>query len=370
MTTSSPISVSPCLTSTSNAEKKKINVDWTKMPRGGPGGRRKRAIVSAVSNCTWLALMVLSCCAPVASYSTGIVLPSLLFTFDLDDTLFPVNEVIQEANDAQLRAMQRLGYTEPTMDQCMVQTKAIRQRVTKPMTYTDLRKEAIRAELERMSKTTRTEEQAVNEKVEECFEAWLQERHAAAERHLFPETIPALKDLHSQYGTLYDLCIGGITNGKGSPLCMTNTVAEFFEFCVSGEDPDIFPHRKPHPNIYTAALNRWRTLKAIPPRHLPTVWVHVGDCLANDVGASSDVGAKAIWVAPCSEAEEQPSWSTATKEDLQVRAQMMEAARSKMSGQVTNLSQLTDVVQEILNMEGISSSASITQRTETLPKSS
>jgi FMN phosphatase YigB (HAD superfamily) len=352
MTISNPISASLSLTLTSNAEKKKISVDWRKMPGEGPG---RRCSSTAVSKCTWLALVVASLCEKVPAYSTDIILPSMLVTFDLDDTLFPINEVIQDANDAQLRAMQRLGYTEPTMDQCMVQTKAIRQRFAEPITYTELRKWAIRAELERTLKTSYADEQVLNDQVAECFEAWLQERHAAAERYLFPETLPALKDLHSQHGSVFDLCIGGITNGRGSPLCMTNTLAQFFEFCVSGEDADIFPHRKPHPNIYMAALNRWQTLKQLPLTHVPTVWVHVGDCLANDVRASSDVGAKAIWVAPCSEreSEEQPSWSTATKGDLQERAQLMEAARSKISGQVTNLSQLTDAVQAILKTEGL-----------------
>ena len=72
--------------------------------------------------------------------------------------------------------------------------------------------------------------------------------------------------------------------------------------------------------------------------------------MANDVGASHDVGAEPIWVAPAEEpeSEEQPSWSTATEKDLKERAILMEAAQSKMSGQITSLSQLTSVVEDIL----------------------
>ena len=80
----------------------------------------------------------------------------------------------------------------------------------------------------------------------------------------------------------------------------------------------------------------------------PDLWIHVGDCLANDVGASHDVGAKPVWVAQEEETDEQPSWSTATEKDLKERAILMEAARAKMSGQITSLSQLTLVVQGIV----------------------
>ncbi|CAB9516891.1 expressed unknown protein [Seminavis robusta] len=272
---------------------------------------------------------------------------SLLITFDLDDTIFPIKPAVEEANVAQLRAMKQLaGYPETTMEQCMVQTRAIRQTLTQPITYTDLRKGAIRAELERIHGNNDDVAQQV---VEQCFDAWLQERHASAERHLFPETIPALQELQSTLGQKYNLCMAGITNGRGNPLCMPST-EPFFQFCVSGEDANVFPHRKPHPNIYKAALEQWQQLVE---EAMPTVWIHVGDCLANDVGASSDVGAKAIWVAPSEEPEdgEQPSWSTATAKDLKERAKLMEAARSKMSGKVTNLSQLTTVVQDIVSKE-------------------
>jgi phosphoglycolate phosphatase-like HAD superfamily hydrolase len=43
---------------------------------------------------------------------------------------------------------------------------------------------------------------------------------------------------------------------------MKNTVAKYFDFCVSGEDADIFPNRKPHAGIYQVALERYRQLYA------------------------------------------------------------------------------------------------------------
>lgn len=270
---------------------------------------------------------------------------SILITFDLDDTLFPIKEVVQEANDAQIRAMHELGYKETTMEQCMVQTRAIRQGLTSPITYTDLRKGAIRAELERLS--TGLDDPVLQKQTEQCFDAWLEERHLASERHLFSDAISTMQDLQATFNPYSNLCIGGITNGRGNPLCMTQTLAPYFAYCVSGEDDDVFPHRKPAPQIYEAALDRWRSLHDGGDH--PDLWIHVGDCLANDVGASYDVGAEPVWVAPVeAESEEQPSWSTATEKDLKERAILMEAARSKMSGQITSLSQLTGVIESIV----------------------
>lgn len=292
---------------------------------------------------------------------------SLLLTFDLDDTLFPIQQVVDAANDAQIKAMHSLGYTERTsMEQCMIQTRAIRQTLTAPITYTDLRKGAIRAELERLQEAHKPNDDnsssmSLQEQVDHCFDDWLQARHDAAEDHLFPETIPALKDIQAHFSSSFDsVCLGGITNGRGNPLDMTSTLAPYFMFCVSGEDDDVFPHRKPHVEIYEAALERWRSLDIHSddntdglPSKRPDLWVHVGDCLANDVGASHEAGARAIWVAQPEEEGDQPSWSTATEKDRKERALLMEAARSKMSGQVTNLSELLNVIEDLLSEERI-----------------
>jgi len=296
---------------------------------------------------------------------------SILMTFDLDDTLFPIQEVVDAANDAQIKAMQSFGYKESNMEQCMVQTRAIRQSLTGSITYTDLRKGAIRAELKQLSSSKNYGNSVdLEQQVEQCFEAWLQARHDASEHYLFPQALPALQSLQDTFSSTHNLCIAAITNGRGNPLGMTNTLAPYFDFCVSGEDDDVFPHRKPHSEIYMAALKRWQALPSQKEQKQdkddddlirPDIWIHIGDCLANDVGASNDVGAHAIWVAPVESSEAdgtQPSWSTATEKDRQERAMLMEAARSKMSGQITCLSQLNSVVQSILlKQTAVSSSA-------------
>lgn len=87
---------------------------------------------------------------------TQLGMSTLLITFDLDDTLFPIAPVVQDANEAQIAAMHELGYPAATLEACTVQTRVIRQSLTEPMTYSDLRKQAIRAELVRLGNTNST----------------------------------------------------------------------------------------------------------------------------------------------------------------------------------------------------------------------
>ena len=86
---------------------------------------------------------------------------------------------------------------------------------------------------------------------------WEAERHSSAERNLYPDAVPMLQKLQSDHP---DVIIGAITNGKGNPFYMEDSLAEWFDFCVSGEDDGVFPYRKPHGGIYEVALGRWRDI--------------------------------------------------------------------------------------------------------------
>jgi hypothetical protein len=107
-------------------------------------------------------------------------------------------------------------------------------------------------------------------------------------------TLQQIRDTHP------DVCIAAITNGRGSPLHMSNTLEPFFDFCVIGEDETVFPARKPQAGIYHESLRRYQELY---PHHAARngdndeqqgsssssssterVWCHVGDCLANRTG--------------------------------------------------------------------------------------
>ena len=78
---------------------------------------------------------------------------------------------------------------------------------------------------------------------------------------------------------------------------MMLSIASLFDFCVSGEDDDVFPGRKLDEQIYGAAIGRYRLI--IEMQRGEGVggaeggggmvdggnlnWVHVGDDLADDV---------------------------------------------------------------------------------------
>ena len=61
---------------------------------------------------------------------------------------------------------------------------------------------------------------------------------------------------------------------------MENTLSPYFDFCVSWEDEDVFPARKPSPKIFDAALNRYKSLTSSDSIGDKSLWVHVGDDLA------------------------------------------------------------------------------------------
>jgi putative hydrolase of the HAD superfamily len=201
-------------------------------------------------------------------------------------------------------------------------------------------------------------EENLNDLVDLCYNAWVQERHDAAERHLFPNAVETMERLRLMYPTT---TFAAITNGAGCPLKMTSTLAPYFDFRVSGEDDDVFPHRKPHPFIYEYSVEKHKKLQSTNKQNsnLNGVWCHVGDCLANDVGASADCGAKTIWMClednPDSaaarlltDARNTPIWSTATAEEIQKRALQVQQGRTKVGATIGSLAELPDAVSKIL----------------------
>jgi len=297
----------------------------------------------------------------------------LLLTFDLDDTLFPIGPVVQEANDAMYAMMDKLGVLGVTEDEYMSTTKAIRQSLTYPITYSELRKRAIATFVAAAASSSSSSSSNNNNNneiddyvVQEIFDAWVNERHLAAERYLFEGVKESLQKLTTLYENGQDdddsisttttstICIGAITNGRGNPLCMTNTLSSIFDFCVSGEDDGVFPARKPHEGIYQAALDIYHSSdKCIDPTNY--IWIHVGDCLGNDVGASADCGAYAVWVSGPQDDESssvddgKQKWSTATPGELQVRAELAQAAKKKASATIRTVAELPNAVLQILD---------------------
>lgn len=270
-----------------------------------------------------------------------------LLTFDLDDTLYPIEPVVAEANAAFARAMDRFGYSGILPSDIVEEGKRI--RVENPdnaatMSHTEIRRLAIRRKmieylfhnnLEEVAKDWATDvsnlsslvvtnarrwaETSVSESVVQAvLEAWEMERHHAAERHLYPEMIDVFTKIKAEHP---DVIIGAVTDGKANPMLMTFTLAPFFDFCQSWEDDqagrsnffselDAVEKEADLHWIYDAAYDTFKTLndmrninkaekmgidKSGEEEEKEIVWIHVGDDLAYDVGGSAPCGAKAIY---------------------------------------------------------------------------
>lgn len=276
-----------------------------------------------------------------------------LISFDLDDTIFPVAPVMNDANDALLRHLESIGCLT-TQDDFQKSVKIIRSELAKEgkvMTYTEMRRNAIRLEMEKYIEPSRIS----RELILESYDVWEVNRHIAAEKYLYSDTIPMLEEIKRNHP---DAIIAAITNGKGNPLKM-KSISKFFNFCISGEDENVFPFRKPHEGIYKVALGRFGELYKRKGQSVESniCWVHIGDDLANDIGASAKCGARAIWVdldesygqtaSKRTTASVQPTWSTTSEHELERRQAMDQAAKLLMSTRVTNLSMLPSAITEI-----------------------
>jgi len=282
-----------------------------------------------------------------------------LLTFDLDDTLYPIAQIVEDANAAFVTAMERFGFEGVDAFDIVNTGKEVREELhaidpekAAGLTHTGMRIMAIRREMERiilarklqqcaddwatpvesLSPIVRKPAQqwakgAVSESVvQQVLTAWEMERHHSAERHVFPGVIDALKKIKEEHP---DVIIGAVTDGKANPQLMTFTLAPYFDFCMSWEDEQGSRQKffrdlndvESTPEltwIYDAARHKYAILKEaqcainaaktpteeeddIPPKVWPDsyddlAWIHVGDDLAFDVGGSAACGAKNVLV--------------------------------------------------------------------------
>ncbi|GKY96393.1 hypothetical protein MPSEU_000598900 [Mayamaea pseudoterrestris] len=357
-----PVRIS--LTNTNNVVKRNISDNWTPIPKRRVGSAKVQLALLSIllialssTPCVsgfWFATLPVHHYLQHQGYTPCLALAEAsetertlgLLTFDLDDTLFPVSEVVHDANEKMVTHLQTLGFPTSVAD-FLETTRAVRKLLHQPITYTALRKLAIEAEMKRLT-SIEDRCEGMPSLVDECYQVWEHERHAAAERYLFAETIPMLQSIKQAYP---DACIAAITNGKGNPLNM-HALAKFFEFCVSGEDESVFPNRKPHAGIYEATLTKYRALYAdhAVESH---IWCHVGDCLANDVGGSAACGAYSVWYAP--EAADKSSrvpvsigssyrYSTASRQDVEERKKLALAAEELVATRIHSLADLSAAI--------------------------
>jgi len=282
-----------------------------------------------------------------------------LLTFDLDDTLYPIAQIVEDANAAFVKAMERYGFEGVDAFDIVNTGKEVREELAAldpekaaGLTHTEIREMAIRREMERIILKRKLQECADDwateveslspivrkpaeqwakgavsaSVVQQVLTAWEMERHHSAERLIFPGVIDALKKIKEDNP---DVIIGAVTDGKANPQLMTFTLAPYFDFCMSWEDEQgsrrqFFQDLNDVGStpeltwIYDAARHKYAILKEaqhgiaaarmpgdgdsnVEPKVWPEsyddlAWIHVGDDLAFDVGGSSACGAKTVLV--------------------------------------------------------------------------
>uniref|UniRef100_A0A7S3PWG9 Haloacid dehalogenase-like hydrolase n=1 Tax=Chaetoceros debilis TaxID=122233 RepID=A0A7S3PWG9_9STRA len=267
-----------------------------------------------------------------------------ILTFDLDDTLYPISTIIDEANSAFARSMKQFGFDDIVPSDIVETGKRIRSEMAEIdpersacLTHTETRQLAIREEMEKIEYQRKlqacADDWATNVSslsplvvenakkwatraispsvVQAVLNAWEMERHHAAERHLYPEVMDMLEQIREEYP---NVVIGAVTDGKANPLFMTFTLAKYFDFCVNWED-DQAGRKKFFTDlgnvekdadlkwIYSATKDKGMELvetganlrgDTFPEPDKEYVWIHVGDDLALDVGGAATCGAKTI----------------------------------------------------------------------------
>lgn len=194
---------------------------------------------------------------------------AVVVSFDLDDTLWPVVPVVEEANQQIAKAHEELAAEEVFA----AMRRLRRQPAWENSSYGDVRCAAY------------TELLGDKTAAEAVLQQWICARNEAGAIHLYSDVIPCLEGLASS-GAM----VGAITNGLSNPIEIPK-LSEFFDFCVSAEEETIFPHRKPSPVIFEEAFVRARNLG-----WTDGAWWHVGDDLAIDVAAASRLGLRTVYV--------------------------------------------------------------------------
>ena len=275
-----------------------------------------------------------------------------LLSFDLDDTLFPCSTVVARSNAKLVSALTANGVSAAARIDApaiQAQIKLERRKSATVLTYSEMRTRAIRSILQLHG--GHGDCHATDDLAHELFDIWLEERNRAANDLLFEGAVDAIQACKSAHP---DAIIGAISNGRGDPLCMPR-LEHLFDFTVSGEDPDVFPDRKPSPGIYEAALRRAASTQGggTPPEEWRTIsrgWVHVGDCLVNDVSASKAAGARTIWLQSSetmSAERDQFVFSTASEQEVEERKKRGANAMQHIDATIASLRSLPAAVDEL-----------------------
>ena len=215
-----------------------------------------------------------------------------LITFDLDDTLWDVTPVMQDA-EAALRNW--LALHAPRLGAVPVEHLwSIRARLLQAEPMLKHRLSELRRRILLLALTDagypHSEAQAL---AETGFQVFLSARHQV---ELFAEVHPTLEALANRFQ------LGVITNGNADVRRLG--LADYFQFALCAEELGV---GKPDPKPFEEALKR----AGIAAAHA----VHIGDHPSDDIAGAQAAGMRAIWFNP-----QGKSWEADSNPDAQIRS--------------------------------------------------
>ena len=221
-----------------------------------------------------------------------------LVTFDLDNTLWAVDEVIHRAEGA-LLAFLRERYAElmgrsGALELRRARSRLLERRPEYAHNLTLLRRDSIREFL----LSLKLGERQASAAADEAFEVFYEARNQVS---LFEGARDALRALAERF------VLGALTNGNAD--LQRIGLGEFFAFQYSAESTG---RRKPAPDMFQRALRHVNLAAGSA--------IHVGDHPIEDVRAAREVGMGAVWANPLGalwpEGEAHPEHSFALFDEL------------------------------------------------------
>lgn len=199
-----------------------------------------------------------------------------LITFDLDNTLWNNDSVIEKAEAACYAFLQEqspaLTKQYSISDLSVLRQKIMAESPQLSAQVSKARKLSIKKALE----TTGYDAAKIPELVSRAFDVFFQARNQVTP---FPHTLPLLKALKEKYQLI------SITNGNSD--LQKIGLAEYFCHCLSAEKVGA---SKPRPNLFHAALHRGDA-KAHET-------IHIGDHPIDDIYGAQQLGIHTIWFNP------------------------------------------------------------------------
>ena len=208
----------------------------------------------------------------------------VVVTFDLDNTLWNVDDVIRNAELVTRRwfdtNVPELYTSLKTEDFLAIRQRVLEERPDFAHNLSHMRREVFERALISVGRASAE----ARDIAAEAFELFLEERHKVS---YFDDALDVLERLASRHH------LGALTNGNADISRLG--LSRFFRFALSSADVGA---SKPSPEMFHAALS---TVGA----HAHEM-VHVGDNPVDDIQGAADLGISTVWVNFAGASEETP----------------------------------------------------------------